>query len=134
MFITDILYFNKEDSEAEVSVSDGRYTVNCYAYPCDRVFIKQRINTIYGFECKNIIRLNEAKYVIRKLSQHYAYQLVAQVVDNENGVVRIGDLFINLDNSIPKDIVNGEYITFSVLRLDCDCKTGDGSASLKQNR
>lgn len=120
MYITDILYFSKEDSEAEVSISDGRYTVNCYAYPCDMVLVNQRVNTIYGFECANITRLNETKYAIKKLSQHYAYQLVAQVMDNESGIVRIGDLFINLDNPIPKDIMNGEYIAFSVVRLDCD--------------
>lgn len=120
MYITDILYFSKEDSEAEVSISDGRYTVNCYAYPCDMVLVNQRVNTIYGFESANITRLNETKYAIKKLSQHYAYQLVAQVVDNESGIVRIGDLFINLDNPIPKDIMNGEYIAFSVVRLDCD--------------
>lgn len=120
MYITDIVYFSKEDSEAEVSVSDGCYTVNCYAYPCDIVLVNQHVNTIYGFECTNITRLNETKYAIKKLSQHYAYQLVAKVMDNESGIVRIGDLFINLDNSIPKDIMNGEYIAFSVVRLDCD--------------
>lgn len=120
MYIKDILYFNKEDSEAEVSISDGYYIVNCYAYPCDRVLVNQRINIIYGFECANIIRLNKNKYAIKKLPQHYAYQFAAQVVDNGSEIVRVGDLFIKLDNSIPKDIINGEYIAFSVLRLDCD--------------
>lgn len=120
MYITDILYFNKEDSEAEVSISDGCYKVNCYAYPCDMVSVNQRINTIYGFECANIIRVNKTEYTIEKLSQHYAYQLVAQVVDNTSGIVRIGNLFINLDSSIPKDIMDGEYVAFSVVRLDCD--------------
>ena len=120
MYITDILYFSKEDSEAEVSISDGHYKVNCYVYPCDIVSVNQRVNTIYGFECANIIRVNEAKYTIKKLSPHYAYQLVAQVVDSTSGIVRIGDLFINLDSPIPKDIMNEEYVAFSVVRLDCD--------------
>ena len=120
MYIADIIYFNKEDSEAEVSVSDGRNTVNCYAYPCDTVSVKQHVNTIYGFGCTNIIRVNKSKYDIKKLPQHFAYQLVAQVVDTESRIVRIDDLFIHLDGYIPKDIMNGEYIAFSVIRLDCD--------------
>ena len=120
MYIEDIIYYSKEDSEAEVRISDGCYTVNCYAYPCDKVSVKQRVNTIYGFMCENITRVNEQKYVIKKLAQHYAYQLVAQLVDNENGIARIGDLYITLDNHIPKDIKNGEYIAFYVIRLDYD--------------
>lgn len=120
MFITDILYFNKEDSEAEVNISDGRYTVNCYAYPVDMVSVNQRVNTIYGFECANISKSDETEYEIKKLPQHYAYLLTAQVMDNESGIVRIGELFINLDIPIPKDIINGDYVAFSVLRLDCD--------------
>lgn len=120
MYVTNIIYFSKKDSEAEVSISDGHYTVNCYAYPCGIVLVNQPVSAIYGFECSNIIRVNETIYAIKKLSQHYAYQFVARVVDNESGIVRIGDLFINLDNTIPKDIMNAEYISFSVLRLDCE--------------
>lgn len=120
MFISDILYFNKEDSEAEVSVSDGRYTVNCYAYPVKIVSVNQRVKTVYGFGCTNITKSKERKYAVKKLSQYFAYLLTAQVVDTERGIVRIGELFIYLDDFIPGDIINGDYVTFSVSRLDCD--------------
>ena len=120
MFVAEILYFNKEDSEAEVSISDGLYTINCYAHPVNKVWINQHINTIYGFECVDIIKSYETNYAIQKLPKHYAYQLTAQVVDKESGIVRIGEIFIKLDNYIPNDIINGDYVSFSVLRLDCN--------------
>ena len=120
MYIADILYFRKEDSEAEVSISDGCYTVTCYAYPCHAVQIGQTVSTLYGFGCTDIIRSDEAGYAVKKLPAYYAYRFVAKVVDNENRIVRIGDLFICLDHWIPKDIMNGEYIDFTVARLDCD--------------
>ena len=120
MFISDILYFSKEDSEAEVRISDGRYTVSCYAYPIDMVYVNQYVNTIYGFECADITKSDELKYAIKKLPQHYAYLLTAQVVNTESKIVRIGELFICLDIAMPRDMINGDYVSFSVLRLDYD--------------
>ena len=120
MFINKVLYYNEEDSDAEVSVSDGLYTINCYAYPVNNVFVNQQINSIYGFKCVNITKADKRNYAITKLDQHYAYQITAQVVDNVSGIVRIGEIFVHIDNYIPKDIINGDYISFSVLRLDCN--------------
>ena len=119
MVITNILYFNKDDSEAEVCISDGSYNLNCYVCPAENLSVGNTVNMIYGLECKNITRSCEAMYKVKKLLHHYAYLLTAQVIDMRNGAVRIGSLFINLDSAIPNDIVNGEYITFSVVRLDC---------------
>ena len=117
MYIRDVQYF--KDREAEVNVSDGRYTVLCYGYPCDMVAVNQRVEEIDAFECENVMRSDETEYAIKKLPEYFAYQLVAKVVDNQKGIVRIGGLIINLfENAIPKDIMNGEYIEFSVRRLD----------------
>lgn len=120
MFISDVLHFSKEDSEAEVSVSDGQYSVNCYAYPVNMITVKQHIDTILGFECTNITKSDIEKYEIQKLPSYYAYLLTAQVTDKERGIVRLGELYISMDSAIPKDIINGEYISFSVVRLDCE--------------
>ena len=42
------------------------------------------------------------------------------VLSKKNGIVQIGGLFIYLDEYIPNDILNGDYISFSVIRFDCD--------------
>lgn len=118
MVITEIVNFNKEDSEAEVRVSDGDYSVECYVYPAEMSVFEKQSNVIDGMCCKNIVKANRKRYEIKKLSQYYAYHLTAKVVDKEKRVVCIGKLIINLDADIPKDIVNGDYINFSVLCLD----------------
>ena len=118
MVITEIVNFNKEDSEAEVRVSDGDYSVECYVYPAEMSVLENQSNVIDGMCCKNIVKENRKRYEVKKLSQYYAYNLTAQVVDKEKRIVCIGKLIINLDADIPKDIVNGDYINFSVLRLD----------------
>lgn len=118
MLITEVINFNEEDSEAEVRVSDGDYSVECYAHPANMSVLKKKSDVIDGFCCESIVKADRKKYEVKKLSQYYAYHLTAQVVDKEKRIVCIGKLIINLDADIPKDIVNGDYINFSVLRLD----------------
>ena len=119
MFVSDILYANKDDSEAEVSVSDGIYTLNCYFYPCKSAAIYQDIEYIFGNNCSDIFRVQKKEYAVQKLSDGFAYQLTAKVIDNALRTVCIGEMMIELDSPIPKDIVNEEFITFYVSRLDC---------------
>lgn len=83
------------------------------------VVVNQCVNSIYGFDCSNIVRSNKKEFQIVKLSSYYAYLITAQVVDRNKGLVRIGMLFIYLDAPIPKDILNGNYVTFKVMRMDC---------------
>ena len=52
------------------------------------------------------------------MPQYFSYFLTAQVIESEKKVVRIGNIIINIDSPIPKDIINGEYIDFFVSRLD----------------
>ena len=54
MVITEIVNFNKEDSEAEVRVSDGDYSVECYVYPAEMSVFEKQSNVIDGMCCKNI--------------------------------------------------------------------------------
>ncbi len=119
MFVSDIICFNKEDSEAELRVSDGTYFLNCYAHPIDSVEINQNVNAVYGFGCTNIVKAEEPKELIKKMPQYFSYMLTARVEDKEKSIVSIGNLIINLDEPIPNDIVKGEYVSFYVLRLDC---------------
>lgn len=119
MVIVDIVYFSKEDSEAEVIVSDGNYAVKCYAYPVNSVAVNQQIRAIYGFGCSNIVKCDEAKETIQKMPEYYAYRLVAEVADQKEGMAHIGGLSIHLDSYIPNDIQKGDYVSFSVMRLDC---------------
>lgn len=118
MYINAILHFNKEDSEAEVCVSDGMYDIHCYAHPTDVILIGQYIDKIYGFLCTNIKKLDIPNFQIVKLPEYYSYRISAQLMNKEEGIVRVGEIYINLDEPIPKDIVNGDYIVFSVQRLD----------------
>lgn len=118
MFVDRVLHFNQADREADVIVSDGIYAVICYACPVNVIEVKQKICAIYGFQCTDIYKAFNHSYCIKKLTQYYAYALIAKVISKKQCIVQIGNLRIYLDSPIPNDIAEGEYISFSVLRLD----------------
>ena len=76
MVITEIVSFNKEDSEAEVRVSDGDYSVECYVYPAEISVLEKQSNVIDGMCCENIVNAYRKRYEVQKLSQYYAYHVV----------------------------------------------------------
>lgn len=118
MYVEKIITFDKHDKEADLLVSDGVNKVMCYAYPIERVQINQEINRLYGFECTNIKRANKNECEINKLQEYYAYSLVGKVVVKKDNLVRVGELDIYLDDSIPIDIQENEFVVFDVTRLD----------------
>lgn len=118
MFISDIEYLNNDNDEAEVSISDGQYTVVCYAFPFSNLPADPHISYIDAFMCTCIEKSDTRQYSVQKLPQHFAYRLTALVLDKERQIVSIGKIVIHLDFPIPKDIDNGEYVVFSVSRLD----------------
>lgn len=118
MYISSILMFNKDDCEAEVYVSDGTFAIMCYAYPVDSVCLGQEISAVFSYGCKNVKREGERTFRIRKLPQYYAYSVTAQVLSHRDGFVQVGKIRIQLDTTIPADIPDGDYVSFSVVRFD----------------
>ena len=118
MYISDIIEFSKADREADVCVSDGRYSIMGYLFPADRVRVKQGVTAVLTLDCSNIVKEDKPLIRIEKLQQHYAYSITAQVLSQQAGTVQIGGICIQLDTSIPKDIMDMDYVSFSVLRLD----------------
>lgn len=118
MHISKIIHFNREDREADLCISDGDYSVICYAYPIESISVNQDVNGLYGFLCTEIARSYEYDYFIEKLPQYYAYWLNAKVVSKNDCTVQIGKITICLDSEIPKDIHDGDYVSFRVQRLD----------------
>lgn len=122
MYISKILEFNKDDCEADVYVSDGTFSIMCYAYPVDEICLGQEINAVFSYGCKDIVREDENTFRVKKLPQYYAYLITAQVLSRKESYVQIGKMSIQLDNTMPADISDGDFVTFSVVRFEFSLK------------
>lgn len=122
MYISKILEFNKDDCEADVYVSDGTFSIMCYAYPVDKICLGQEINAVFSYGCKDIVREDKKTFRVKKLPQYYAYLITAQVLSRKESYVQIGKMSIQLDNTMPADISDGDFVTFSVVRFEFSLK------------
>ena len=118
MYISKIISFNREDSEADLCITDGDYSVICYAHPAKTIAVNQKVSGIYGFLCTEIVKSCKQNCGINKLSPYYAYLLTAKVISKKSSIVQVGNLKIHLDTEIPNDILEGDYVSFRVQRLD----------------
>jgi len=130
MKIREIVKSNRKDREADVFVSDGYFNLLCYLHPADKVQVGQIVDVIDSLYCSNIIRSTNREYHIEK-KEIYSYELTARVVDRKKQLVKVGDILIYLDAAIPGDIMNDEFISFSVLRLDATISLTPGDTGDK---
>ena len=47
-----------------------------------------------------------------------SYQITARVIDRRESLVKLNDILITLDCGIPRDIENGDLISFDIHRLE----------------
>ena len=57
---------------------------------------------------------------VSKLPPCFAYHMTGKVLSKKERIVCVGELKIRLDEYIPNDISDGEYVSFEVQRLDLD--------------
>ena len=103
------------ENEASVVVTDGKFELICYAYPFNKKIKKFWLST---FLAKNIMIAYEPKYEVIKLAGFYSYKLQGKIIDIEKQIVTVGDIPMEIDGYIPKDIVNGDYVEFECVLID----------------
>ena len=118
MFIKRIIEFAKQDLEADILVSDGQFSLLCYAFPVKEVSIGQHISALLSYGCSEVVKSDIQVLSIKKLQSYYAYSLTALVHSRKKNIVRLGDLYMELDRALPKDIFEGDFVSFSVIRFD----------------
>ncbi len=124
MYIKKIEKYDEDEpyTDASIIVSDGEFDLLCYTCPC-AYNVGDTDFTITAFECDNIMISGKREYKIQKLKDSlYAYKLQGKLIniDDDEGVVQIGSIIINTVSWIPRDIKVGDYIEFTVIRLDID--------------
>ena len=120
MWIKQIIKYYEGDVEADVIVTDGRFELMCYALYCENN-VGDVDFTLTPFDCGDVMTSEVNEYRIQKLeSGYYDYKLQGKLiaVEKDVGTVQIGGIIISGVRCIPKDICVGEYVEFTVIRLE----------------
>lgn len=122
MYIKQIVSIDKYIGEADVIVSDGLYDLLCYNYQSAKLALKMDVDELSILFAGNIMKSSNPNYFINKLSDYYAYHLQGKVADINIPTIIIGNLKIYLDNMLPNDIREGDFVEFDAQRIDCFMK------------
>ena len=119
MYIKELLNYDEEAHEADIVISDGQFDLLCYAHPFISGEYKELKAPLSAFMSENIMRTSENEYRIERLQDnYYAHRFHGKIIDLQKRLVTIGNIVIKLENTIPKDINEGEFIEFSAMRID----------------
>ena len=119
MKVKEVVAFDEASGEADLLVSDGERELLCFCPLCS-VKSPRDADSINAFEADGIMIADEPGFSIEKTDAgRYAYRLQGRVAATEPPAVAIGGLRVTLDQPLPKDIKQGDFVVFTALRLDC---------------
>lgn len=110
-------YLDDEYTEAILKISSGDISLLVYNHP--HAGLPQTGDFYLScFLADNICTENCFSAPVRIDPEGLDYLLVGKVISAEKRLVEIKEIKIYLDIPFPQDIRNGEYVSFSVVRLD----------------
>ena len=116
MEIKRILSFDDYSKESDLLVSDGENEIMCFAqdYEDGKDFY------LIAFFASNIYKMESKQYKIKKESDYYAYSFSGKIEDklNDRLIVRVFGLLIYIYDDFPGDLLVGDFILFTVKRID----------------
>ncbi|MEG1002724.1 MAG: hypothetical protein RSF37_04915 [Clostridium sp.] len=119
VIISKISIISETSLEAEVTITDGFNELVCFSQPCNFKLNQKLIEPVYCFNNKQVVRYSGNEYQIEKLKEPLAYNLVGKLIDKKNCLIKIGEISLQLEEySIPKDVLENEYIRFYCQRID----------------
>lgn len=119
MYISKIVSSNLDSLEFDIFVTDGKYSVMCYAHG---LYVEVGNEITEPLMCLTVhegIHSEDPNYEIIKLDRYYSYSLTGKVVDKESQIIEVGNLKFKLDMyDIPNDVSNNDFLTIIVERID----------------
>ena len=114
--IKKIEWLDYETKEAEVVLTDGKFEFIVFSHPFEGS-IELPLGALYA---ENIKKATKKECFIQKTNSYYSYLINGKLINKACGLVKLGEFTIEIDNIdlIPDEVMNGEYISFEVLRLD----------------
>ena len=125
MATIEVLQYDEDAQEAIAELTTSLHdttqlsqvSLKVFCQPISSPVISWKIS-LFGFLVTNVV----SEYALRapKKTNHgyFSYRLYAKVLDVRHRCVQLGDIDIELDCPIPKDIPANSYISFDVARLD----------------
>lgn len=119
MYIQDIKWIDEEIKEAEVRISDGKYSVICFSQPFNGKVNQIYTENIICYDSEYLYAIDTEDYYVERIDYSFQYILKGKIINLNEKLLLVGELNIDLSNvCIPGDIKEGNFIEVKVTRLD----------------
>lgn len=119
MKIEKMVCISEAAQEAELSITDGKFTCVAFSQPCDYSEGDVVDDSLHAFTSKNIMLSRNEEVRIQRLNERTLSHRCTAIVDNKSqSLVRVGSIIIELDSSIPAGVEDGMFVDFECSRLD----------------
>ena len=118
MKIVKINWIDESQQDADITISDGVYSITCFSSPCILKEGEVFKGKLYAFDVENVYKAYEKSPAIVKGEGYYEYFIRGEL-ELRTSTVQIGELLIDVSDAlIPKDISGGEMIELKVNRFN----------------
>lgn len=108
-------WLDREIGEAVVRITDGEIYLTAF---CDKFSGYKEYNDVEVIVINgNDVMLTDG-FMPTVHNNGFNGQMTACIVDKNNGILRVGNIFFDFDGYIPGDAEVGNLLTFSYTRLD----------------
>lgn len=119
MVIKEINWISKEAKEAELLITDGQYECLAFSHPCNFNEGDELQDALRAFMTENLMLSYEDEVgIYRNSNKTRFHKCVAEVVDEENELVKIGGIYLFLDEKLPIGCSKGKLVEFNCTRID----------------
>jgi hypothetical protein len=117
MIVKKLTWLSESALEAILIISDGEYEAVAFSCPCSLKEGDILTEPLFAMSVDNLMYSYETRYAINLIKPEGLHQqCVALVVDLQKQLVKIGEIYIELDCLIPTEVDN--YVEFYCGRLD----------------
>ena len=119
MIVREINPIGDSDS-ASLLISDGTHECVAFHHPCTLDLASSLTAPLAALDAENVVRADTDVASIRRIdSSAFAHRIIGVVQSAINGsaLVSVGDILID-DIQLPGDVAVGEFVEFTVNRLD----------------
>ena len=116
--IISIEWLSKSAEEALLCITDGIHECLVYEQPSYNIDVGTLVYTpLLAMNVLGVVVENTSNVGFSKMSGYFDYEIIAEVVDTANEIVKVGEIFIDIKPSLPGDIESGNIVSFTCTRL-----------------
>ncbi len=119
MIAKKLQWLDREAEEAEVLASDSVWKCKAYCMPC-QISEGEEVKWLFCAFCSDIVSAVTEGFRLTPLAKkEYGYEITGRIVDPKEGLVAVGGLVFLVDQSIPGDLKESDWVQFTVDRVSC---------------